>query len=164
MDIETVNRMDRATFVATFGGIFENSPWVAARAYEARPFANAAALHAAMASAVERATRDEQLTLLRAHPDLAGNEAREGTLTESGFIQREIQDAAYRAQHGFPFILAVRHYTKPGILHEFERRIDNDTGSELAWALQQVFAITRLRIAERFDHAEPSIAADRLSA
>jgi len=180
MDIETVNRMDRATFVATFGGIFENSPWVAARAYEMRPFASAAALHDAMATAVERATRDEQLTLLRAHPDLAGSEAREGTLTASSAAEQASAaldrlapgelahlgklNAAYRARHGFPFIVAVRHYTKSGILHEFERRIDNDTGSELAWALQQVFAITRLRIAERFDRAEASIAADRLSA
>ena len=57
---------------------------------------------------------------------------------------------AYRARHGFPFIIAVRHYTKAGIFHEFERRIGNDTDSEHAWALAQVYAITRMRIDARF--------------
>ena len=55
-------------------------------------------------------------------------------------------NGAYRARHGFPFIVAVRHYTKAGIFHEFERRIANDTENEHAWALSQVFAITRMRL------------------
>jgi len=176
MDIDTVNRMDRPTFVAMFGGIFEHSPWVAARAYEKRPFSNPKALHAAMVAAVESSARDEQLALLRAHPDLAGKEAREGTMTASSVVEQasaaldrltpdemaRINDLnqKYRARHGFPFIVAVRHYTKAGILHEFERRLANDTATELGCALQQVFAITGFRIAERFDRVEAIPASD----
>ena len=176
MNIDTVNRMDRPTFVATFGGIFEHSPWVAARAYEKAPFSDPKALHAAMVAAVQASTRDEQLTLLRAHPDLAGKEAREGTMTASSVVEQasaaldrltpdemaRISDLnrAYRVRHGFPFIVAVRHYTKAGILHEFERRLRDDTETELGCALQQVFAITGLRIAERFDRAEASAASN----
>ena len=67
-------------------------------------------------------------------------------------------NAAYRARHGFPFIIAVRHYTKEGILREFARRLGNDTDAELALGLQQVFAITRLRLADiaRADADAPS--------
>jgi hypothetical protein len=29
LDLEAINTMDQTTFVETFGGIFEKSPWVA---------------------------------------------------------------------------------------------------------------------------------------
>ncbi len=181
MNIDAVNRMDQATFVATFGNIFEHSPWVAERAYDMRPFADQHALHAAMVAAVKGAGRDEQLTLLRAHPDLAGKEARAGTMTASSVVEQasaaldrlsaeEIArigrlNAAYRARHGFPFIIAVRHYTKVGILYEFERRADSDTSLEFAAALQQVFAITGMRIAARFEAMPtPATAAEPVQA
>ena len=166
MDIATVNGMDKAAFVAAFGGIFEHSPWVAERAYDRRPFASPADLHAAMTDAVRAAPRDQQTALLLAHPDLAGKEARAGTMTASSVAEQASAaldrlspeemariaelNRAYRARHGFPFIVAVRHYTKAGIFHEFERRIANDTTSEHAWALAQVFAITRMRLDQRF--------------
>ena len=69
-DLSEVNAMDREAFVAAFGGIFEESPWVARRAWDSRPFASREALHRAMTQQVESAAREEQLALLRAHPDL----------------------------------------------------------------------------------------------
>ena len=42
-------------FVEAVGWIFEHSPWVAERAFHARPFASLDALHAAMTEQVERA-------------------------------------------------------------------------------------------------------------
>jgi 2-oxo-4-hydroxy-4-carboxy-5-ureidoimidazoline decarboxylase len=162
MDIAAVNRMDKMAFVEAFGGIFEHSPWVAERAYDRRPFASVTHLHAAMADAVRAASREQQTALLLAHPDLAGKEARAGTMTSSSVSEQASAaldrlspeemariaelNRAYRARHGFPFIVAVRHYTKAGIFHEFERRIESDTGSEHAWALSQVFAIARMRL------------------
>ena len=165
MDIATVNAMDKPAFVAAFGDVFEHSPWVAERAYDRRPFASPSDLHAAMADAVRTAPVEQQTALLRAHPDLAGQEARAGTMTSSSVAEQAsaaldrlspdemarvaAQNEAYRARHGFPFIIAVRHYTKAGIFHEFERRIASDTASEHAWALSQVHAITRMRIEQR---------------
>jgi 2-oxo-4-hydroxy-4-carboxy-5-ureidoimidazoline decarboxylase len=162
VDIATVNGMDEAAFVGAFGGIFEHSPWVAERAYDRRPFAGVTDLHAAMADAVRAASREQQAALLLAHPDLAGKEARAGTMTPSSVSEQASAaldrlspqemariaelNRAYRARHGFPFIVAVRHYTKAGIFHEFERRIADDTESEHAWALSQVFAIARMRL------------------
>jgi 2-oxo-4-hydroxy-4-carboxy-5-ureidoimidazoline decarboxylase len=165
VDIATVNGMDKEAFVAAFGGIFEHSPWVAERAYDRRPFASVPDLHAAMADAVRAAPREQQTALLLAHPDLAGKEARTGSMTASSVAEQAsaaldrlspeemariaLLNRAYRDRHGFPFIVAVRHYTKAGIFHEFERRIGNDTPSEHAWALSQVFAITRMRLESR---------------
>ena len=166
LTLDQLNRADTAGFVAALGDVFEHSPWVAERAYARRPFASPAELHAAMVDAVRAATHQQQTALLRAHPDLAGKEARAGTMTAASVSEQssaaldrlspaEMEriaelNRAYRARHGFPFIVAVRHYTKAGIFHEFERRIANDTDAEHAWALSQVYEITRMRIDTRF--------------
>ncbi|HKE41389.1 MAG TPA: 2-oxo-4-hydroxy-4-carboxy-5-ureidoimidazoline decarboxylase [Casimicrobiaceae bacterium] len=163
MNIDSVNRVDRAAFISAFGEIFEHSPWVAERTCAARPFASIDALHVAMVNTVKAAPQTEQLALLRAHPDLAGKEAAAGTMTSASVTEQSTAgldnlsraelaqigalNAAYRAKHGFPFIIAVRHYTKAGIFYEFARRIGNDSETEFTTALEQVFAIARLRLA-----------------
>jgi 2-oxo-4-hydroxy-4-carboxy-5-ureidoimidazoline decarboxylase len=157
-----VNRMTAGEFVRSLGGVFEHSPWIAERAFAARPFAGVDALHAAMSEAVRGAGRDAQLALLRAHPELAGREAQAGSLTRdskaeqaaaglNALTRAELERVSelnrrYRAKFGFPFIIAVRRHTKDGILGEFERRLDLDPETELANGLAQVFAITRLRL------------------
>ena len=73
MDALEAGGLDRDAFVARFGGVFENSQWVAERAWAARPFGSLDALFAAMADAVERAPREVRMALIRAHPDLAAN-------------------------------------------------------------------------------------------
>lgn len=166
--IDAVNAMSPAEFVAAFGGVFEHSPWVAERAARGRPFASLAALHAAMVDAVERATRDEQLALLNAHPELAGREAQAGTLTHDstteqgrlgftaltpGELERVSRaNRAYRERFGFPLIVALAlHATRASALAEMERRAAGaDREAEIATALGQVAAITRIRLAKLF--------------
>ena len=48
MTVAELNALDRAHFVAAIGWVFEHSPWVAERAWAARPFATLEALHRAM--------------------------------------------------------------------------------------------------------------------
>ncbi len=72
MTLAELNATDREAFVTALDGIFEHSPWVAERAFAARPFASVEALHRAMVGAMYAASRDEQLALIRAHPELAG--------------------------------------------------------------------------------------------
>src|SRR5574337_695677 len=79
--LAALSAMPRAEFVGHLGDIFEHSPWIAERAWAARPFASIEALHAAMVAAVDHASEAEQLGLIRAHPELAGKEAAAGTLT-----------------------------------------------------------------------------------
>ena len=75
MTIADLNSLEHAQFVAAIGWVFEHSPWVAERAWAVRPFANVEQLHRVMVERVERALPEEQLALLRAHPDL-GTRAR----------------------------------------------------------------------------------------
>jgi 2-oxo-4-hydroxy-4-carboxy-5-ureidoimidazoline decarboxylase len=167
VDMAPINAMDRAAFVEKFGGIFENSPWVAEKAWEKRPFASLDDMHAAMVAVAKYAPATMQLALLQSHPDLAGKEAEAGTMTASSVAEQasaglnalthaemvQISDlnAAYKKKFGFPFIIAVRMYTKEGILFEFNRRLQNDTQTEFANDLQNVYIITRLRLNKLLD-------------
>jgi 2-oxo-4-hydroxy-4-carboxy-5-ureidoimidazoline decarboxylase len=161
-DMNVINAMDRAAFVQKLGGIFEKSPWVAEKAWERRPFANLDDLHATMVNIVKHSPVPNQLALLQSHPDLAGKEAQAGAMTASSvseqasaglnalskaeMMQISELNAAYKQKFGFPFIIAVRMHTKEGIFFEFNRRLQNETQAEFANDLQNVYAITRLRL------------------
>jgi 2-oxo-4-hydroxy-4-carboxy-5-ureidoimidazoline decarboxylase len=167
VDMAPINAMDRAAFVVKFGAIFEKSPWVAEEAWAKRPFANLDEMHGAMVAVVKNAPATRELALLQAHPDLAGKEAKAGTMTASSvseqasaglntlsaaeFSELTNLNAAYKAKFGFPFIIAVRMHTKEGIFSEFKRRLRNDTQTEFANDLQNVYIITRLRLNKLLD-------------
>jgi 2-oxo-4-hydroxy-4-carboxy-5-ureidoimidazoline decarboxylase len=162
LSLDQINALERDAFVAALGSSFEHSPWVAEGAWAARPFASVEQLHAAMMEVVRRAPRERQLAFLRAHPELAGKEAQAGTMTsESGAEQssagldalsaEEAQrlrtlNGAYRARHGFPFIIAARRHGKAQILAELQRRTARDSELELHEALAQIATISRLRV------------------
>lgn len=163
MDLDTLNRLSAAEFARALGGIYEHSPWVAAAAHAQAPFADADALLAALRDAVARASRECQLDLLRAHPELAGKEAASGTLTAhsneeqkgAGLVNLSAAEKAelaelnrgYRQKFGFPFIIAVRHHTRSSILAELRRRAaGDDVEREFATCLDQVHEIARLRL------------------
>jgi 2-oxo-4-hydroxy-4-carboxy-5-ureidoimidazoline decarboxylase len=139
--------------------LFEHSPWVEERA-DARP--SSGDRHADLMAVVHGATREEQLALIRAHPELAGKAAVDGSLTQasaaeqaSAGLDRLTQEefdrfhalnAAYRERFGFPFIICVRLTDKAGILAAMERRLANDRDAEIAEALAQIGEIVRLRL------------------
>jgi 2-oxo-4-hydroxy-4-carboxy-5-ureidoimidazoline decarboxylase len=168
MMLAQLNVADQATFVRMVGDVFEHAPWVAERAYAARPFASAAALHDAMMQAVRSAPRKQQLAFLRGHPELAGKVARAGTMTadskaEQGglgldrlndhdFARFERANAAYARKFGFPFIVCVRlHKSAESILATFEQRVRNNPDTEFNAALAEIGHITRLRLEDRIE-------------
>ena len=148
-----------AAFVERYGALFEHSPWVVERAAMRLPFAD---LHAGLMDVVQDATRDEQLALIRAHPELAGKAAIDGSLTEASTAEqasagldrltREEYDrfhalnAAYRARFGFPFIICVRRTNKAGILAAMQQRLENDGETDIATAIAEIGEIVRLRL------------------
>ena len=69
---------DREAFVATYGPLFEHSPWVAEDAYANGPYADRGALYDGLVAAMYAAPRERQVALVRAHPDLAGEAAIDG--------------------------------------------------------------------------------------
>ncbi len=163
MRMSEVNALKRDAFTAALGGVFERSPWVAERAWPMRPFAGVDALHAGMMRCMRAASREEQLALLRAHPELAGKEAAAGTLTRSSSGEQErlgftalsrteleriaALNRSYREKFGFPCIVALRlHATRATVLAEMERRAGNDAQAEIALALEQIGHIARGRL------------------
>ena len=58
----------------------------------------------------------------------------------------EALNRAYTDKFGFPFIIAVRDYDKPGILAAFRERVRNDADTEFAEACAQVERIAELRL------------------
>jgi 2-oxo-4-hydroxy-4-carboxy-5-ureidoimidazoline decarboxylase len=162
LKISDLNRLDQAQFVAALAGVYEHSPWVAEQAWPRRPFASTDHLHAALTAVVAGAGKDEQLALIRAHPELAGKAMAEGSLTADSTAEqssaglthcstdelarlREL-NARYKEKFGFPFILAVKGYQRAGVIAEFERRVDNDTATEFWESLRQIDKIARLRL------------------
>jgi OHCU decarboxylase len=158
MTLDELNALDRARFVAALGWIFEESPWVAERAWKLRPFATLEHLHAAMTNEVAAATRDETLALLCAHPDLGtrarmseastGEQASAGLdrLTPDEFERLRAANAAYRKKFGYPFLFAVKNSTRQQILEALETRLANDPEQEFEEALRHVYRIAQFRL------------------
>lgn len=142
--------------------LFEHSPWVEARA-DARPATGDR--HADLMAVVHAASADEQLALIRAHPELAGKAAIDRILTaasaaeqasagldqlsEAEFARFHALNAAYRERFDFPFIICVRLTDKAGILAAMEQRLRNDRESEIATAIAQIGEIVRLRLEDQ---------------
>jgi 2-oxo-4-hydroxy-4-carboxy-5-ureidoimidazoline decarboxylase len=160
--LDQLNAMSAADFTAALGDIFEHSPWVAEATAAKRPFATLAALHEAMTAAVRAAPAETRLTLIKAHPDLAGKAARAGALTadstqeqasvgldrlsEAEFARFHALNDGYKAKFGIPFIICVRRHTKDSILSEFERRLAEDKDGAFDTALGEIFRIAALRL------------------
>ncbi len=153
-----LNEMGREQFVETIGYVFEDSPWVAERAWANRPFADLSHLCEAMNSVVRAASRDEQRALLQAHPDL-GTRARIGEsstreqsgagldrLTPDEYERLHRLNARYKEKFGFPFLYAVKGSGKQQILEALETRLDSSPTDEFDEALRQVFRIARFRL------------------
>lgn len=162
MTVEEVSRLDQDRFVQLLGALFERSPWVAERAWRRRPFGAVEDLVEAFRAAVLSATEDEQLSLIRSYPDLAGSEAAAGTLTTesvgehaSAGLDRltkaeherlERLNAAYRQRFAIPLVFCSREHTKESIMAEGEARLAHGRTEELRTALGEIVKIGRLRL------------------
>jgi allantoinase len=157
--------MDRKAFLERFGGVFEHSAWIAEQAFEGELGAandTAQGLHAALCARFRMAGGDERLTVLRAHPDLAGKLAAAKRLTADSASEQagagldaltdaerarfEELNTAYVLKFGFPFIIAVKGLSKADIVSAFAARIENDRDTEFMTACTQVERIALLRL------------------
>ncbi len=160
-NVQTAN-LSKNAFIARYGGIYEHSPWVAEAIWNTgQAVDDPMALADVMHMTVEAAGHARQITLLRAHPDLAGRLGLADLTTESSSEQQgagldccsepelsEFQrlNDAYKDRFGFPFILAVKDHDRASILDIFRRRVDNDAETEFRTALNQVHRIARFRL------------------
>ena len=162
--LDALNRVPVDEFTATLGAIFEHSPWVPRRAAAARPFASRLDLLDAMRAVVEAAPVEEQLGLIRAHPQLGARGRKRAELTEASsreqrragldactdeeFEQLLRLNAAYVQKFSFPFILAVRGHDPNSILASMGSRLNNSPQSERHTALTQIGLIAGYRLAD----------------
>jgi OHCU decarboxylase len=165
--LEEANALGEREFIARLGAIFERSPWIAEQAWKKKPFRSVDELHEAMMQVVRHASREQQLALARAHPELAGAEASEGALTadsssEQGrlgftalsreeFLKMADLNRRYREKFEFPCIVALYlQASRKSVIQLMEERLANDAATELANALEQVGHIARGRLAKVF--------------
>ena len=174
-----LNAADEAGFMAALGNVYEHAPWVAQAASRQRPFVTLAALHNAMIAAVRAAPADQQVALIKGHPDLAGKAAQTGAMTvdskaeqasagldrlsEAEFAQFHRLNNGYREKFGIPFIICARRHSKDSILQQFERRLQNSAAAETETALGEIFRIAALRLDQRLEAADRLDVHGRLS-
>ncbi len=171
LTIDQLNAATPAQAVALLDGIYEHSPWVAEKALQARPFRSLQHLKHAMAHAVTSATADQQLALIRMHPELAGKQMESNTLTaestneqgKAGLTNCTAEElthirrlnTTYGQKFGFPFILAVRGprgtgLSKREIIDTFERRVHHHPSFEQGEALRNIHRIAEIRLDDKF--------------
>ena len=171
LTLAQLNAAAPAAAVAMLDGVYEHSPWIAQRALAQRPFRSLAHLKHALVQALAASSADEQISLIRAHPELAGkamvsktltaestNEQNKAGLTDctpEEFAQIQKLNADYNAKFGFPFILAVRGprgtgLAKREIIETFARRLHNHPSFELGEALRNIHRIAEIRLNDKF--------------
>ena len=171
LTIDQLNAAAPTTAVALLDGIYEHSPWIAERALTERPFRSLPHLKHALVKALAGSSTDEQIGLIRAHPELAGkamvsktltaestNEQNKAGLTDctpEEFAKIQQLNAEYNAKFGFPFILAVRGPRGTGlpkreIIETFERRVHHHPSFELGEALRNIHRIAEIRLDDKF--------------
>ena len=162
---ERPSSMQKDQFITQYGGVFEHSAWIAEGAFDLElgpAHDSAIGLHNALARIFRSASAEARLGVLRAHPDLAGKLAQADRLTaESTSEQASASldtltqaehavftqlNAAYVKKHGFPFIIAVRDFSKAEIFSAFQTRLANDSADEFETACWQVERIAELRL------------------
>ena len=160
--INKINKLSKSEFIKVFGNIFENASWITEELYNQKPFDNFEALSSKMLNIFEATTREKQLKILNAHPDLANktkislltpDSLKEQTsagldqCTKEEFSEFKKLNDTYK-KFGFPFILAVKEKTKIEILNNFRKRISSDPEIEFDEAVKQVKQIASLRLKE----------------
>ena len=159
------HELSRTAFIATFGGIYEHSPWVAETLYDqglSKNDGNPIKLAERMAAIVDAAGDERQMALLCAHPELAGKLAISGSLTSASkaeqasaqldqcsaeeFAEFQNLNQRYHKTFGHPFIIAVRGLNRTKILAAFRKRVNHSAQVEFRTALAEVHKIAKLRL------------------
>lgn len=160
--LQEINALSHDDFVQALSSIFEGPPWIVAEAWSSRPFLSLDHLHASLCAVMYAAPTEQQVALIRSHPDLVGRAALAGTLSPSSTSEQSAAgldrltaaeiatfshyNQAYRERFGFPFVICARENKKESILAGFEQRLHNSRSQEITLALGEVAKICLLRL------------------
>ena len=162
ISLANLNQYSREQFVESLGGIFEHSPWVADLIYEDRPFETISQLNQTMLEAVQHSPEFQRMALICNHPELAGKEAAEGTLTDDSrqeqshagldqcsaaeLVKLQSLNLAYRDKFEFPFVIAVTGLDKTAIIAAVESRLKNSVSVEFDTSIAEIGKIGKIRL------------------
>jgi len=160
--LNTLNNATKEEFISHLNGVYEHSPWVAERTYDLSPFTNIDDLHTKMQQCVLNSSDETKLSLIANHPELAGKEAAQGSLTTASLSEQansglshcsadELQqfkqfNQQYRGQFGFPFVVAVKGLTRYDILELMQQRMLNSKQQEFDTCIEQIGKIAGFRL------------------
>ena len=159
--INKINNLSQIKFNEIFANIFEKTKWIAERLYNQKPFNSFEDLCSKILEIFKTTSKENQLKIIRAHPDLADktkisllnidsrseqNRAGLNQCSEKEFREFKNLNNEYKKKFGFPFILAVEGKNKAEILNKFKKRILNSADDEFKEAISQVCKIANLRL------------------
>jgi OHCU decarboxylase len=162
LTLHEINNLDQENFTTALSSLFEGPPWIVAQAWSTRPFSSLEQFYQALCQIMYNASTEQQVALLRAHPDLVGRAALAGTLSPESTSEQaaagldhlspeEIAtfmrlNQAYRDRFGFPFVICARENKKESILAGFDARLHNTRQQEIEAALGEVAKICSFRL------------------
>ena len=161
--INKINNLSQSKFIEIFANIFEKTKWIAERLYNQKPFNSFEELCSKMLEIFKTTDKENQLKIIKAHPDLADetkislltidsraeqNRAGLNQCSEKEFNEFKNLNKEYKKKFGFPFILAVGGKNNAEILNEFKKRTLNNVDDEFNKAISQVCKIANLRLNE----------------
>ncbi|MFN2476649.1 MAG: 2-oxo-4-hydroxy-4-carboxy-5-ureidoimidazoline decarboxylase [Chthoniobacterales bacterium] len=158
LKLSHLSTMSVEEFTRVVGPVFDHSPWIAERTWSTRPWTSLEQLHAELSGIIQSARQEEQLALIRAHPDLVGRAvlttesrgeqaaAKLADLTPDEINAFEAFNATYRERFGFPFVICARLNKKEAILRAFPERLAHSREKEIATALTEIGKIAKLRL------------------
>ncbi len=165
--LDVLNTAPRATAVAMIAPLVERSDWVGEKTIDGRPFESDEALAEALVETILAADAPQRIELFKAHPELAGREAREGCMTEAstgeqgrlGLLHLAPDDVArlvrfnaeYRERFGYPFIIALHRVADLQMLFAiFESRLGATRLEAHTTTLAEIASVIRARAARAF--------------
>lgn len=172
-NLQDLNDAPRDLALEMLAPLVERSPWVASAALDARPFQSDEMVAKALVETILTAGAEQRLALFNAHPELAGSEAMEGSMTAHstseqnrlGLVRLSSGDALrltrmnaeYRARFGHPFIIALHRVPdQEALFATFSRRLAASPLEEHTTTLAEIASVIRSRSRRAFGDVTPS--------
>ncbi len=159
--INKIDNLSQSKFIEIFANIFEKTKWIAERLHNQKPFNSFEDLCLKILEIFRTTSKENQLKIIRAHPNLADkkkisllnidsraeqNRAGLDQCSEKEFKEFNNLNNEYKKKFGFPFIIAVGGKNRTEILIKFKKRILNSVDDEFNEAISQVCKIANLRL------------------
>jgi len=165
--LRELNEAPREAALQLLEPVIERSAWVADRTIDLRPFASDQDVAQRLVDTILGSSFDERVAIFRAHPELAGREAVEGTMTDASTNEQgrlgltslradqaarlTAMNGAYAARFGHPFILALHRVPDLKTVFDiFERRLAASPVEEHVSTLAEIASVIACRAGRAF--------------